>query len=56
MSWSGNQEQDDVDGAGEVENRDDEKCNRGRYVVVAKLHTTCYGKREDDEGVRQWVT
>jgi hypothetical protein len=55
-SRSDNQEQEDIDGAGEVENRDAKKCNRRWYVVVTELHTPCYGERKDDEGVCQGIT
>jgi hypothetical protein len=55
-SRSDNQEQEDIDGTGEVEHRETKKCSRRRYVVVTELHTPCYGEREDDEGVCQGIT
>ena len=36
-SRSDNQEQDDIDGTGEVEHRNGEKRNRRRYMVVTEL-------------------
>jgi hypothetical protein len=55
-SRSDNQEQEDIDGTGEVKNGDAKKSNRRRYVVVTELHTPCYGERKDDEGVCQGIT
>ena len=55
-SRSGSQEQEGINGTGEVENRDAKKCNRRRYVVVIELHNPCNGERKDDEGVCQGVT
>ena len=53
---SDDQEQEDIDGAGEVEDRGTKKSDRRRYVVVTELHKPCYGKRKDDEGVCQGIT
>jgi hypothetical protein len=53
---SDSQEQEDVDGTGEVENRDTKKYNRRRYVVVTELQAPCYGERKYDEGVCQGIT
>ena len=55
-SRSDNQEQESIDGTGEVENCVTKKCNRKRYVVVIELQTPCNGERKDDEGVCQGVT
>ena len=53
-----NKEQEDIDGAGEVEQYDTEERSRRRYVAVAiaELQPPCNGEREDDDGIRNGVT
>ncbi len=53
---SNNQEQEDIDGTGEVEYCFTEKSSRRRYVVVSENQPPSYGEREDDERVCQGVT
>jgi hypothetical protein len=55
-SWSDNQEQKNVDGAGEIENRDTKKYSSGRYAVVTECQKPRYGERKYDEAVCQGVT
>ncbi len=55
-SWSDNQEEEHVDGPGEVEHCDTKKCSRRRYSVVTELQKSWYGERNDDEGICKRMT
>ena len=55
-SRSDNQEQKDIDGTGEIENRDTKKYSSGWYVVVTELQKPRYGERKYDDAVCEGVT
>ena len=55
QSRSDNQEQEDIDGAGEAEQYGTEKRSRRRYMVVAELQPPCYGGRKDDDRICKGV-
>jgi hypothetical protein len=53
---SGNQEQDDVDGTGEVEHYNTKKHSRRRFLVGPELQPLWYSGRSDNEGICEGVT